>query len=260
MKSVRHHRQILERLLGDDYRAGCGAPHWWTAEGGPTYRGGDMDKLRGHMRFMMLYGGGSTRIGGGFCGNGFVGSLGEQRSDNNLHAYCRHMIGHILFSCWLKGSGDEKCCPKWAFVGAAHFLEKLLDSGTAIDEVVCVNGGVRLTTEGSEVIKLDGRTLARNRDYTIEHTCPEFTSVCPKTGQPDFATIKITYVPDGKCVELKSLKLYLWSFRDVGAFHEAVTNRILDDLVALLAPRRMTVEADFLVRGGIHTVVEASHP
>jgi 7-cyano-7-deazaguanine reductase len=98
------------------------------------------------------------------------------------------------------------------------------------------------------------------RDYEIRFECPEFTCLCPKTGQPDFATIRIRYAPAQRCVELKSLKLYLWSFRDEGAFHEAVTNRILDDLVALLAPRRMTVEADFFVRGGIHTVVEVSHP
>jgi len=98
------------------------------------------------------------------------------------------------------------------------------------------------------------------REYEIRFECPEFTCLCPKTGQPDFATIRIRYVPAERCVELKSLKLYLWSFRDEGAFHETVTNRILDDLVALLAPRRMTVEADFYVRGGIHTVVEASHP
>jgi 7-cyano-7-deazaguanine reductase len=98
------------------------------------------------------------------------------------------------------------------------------------------------------------------RDYSIRFECPEFTCLCPKTGQPDFATIRIRYVPDARCVELKSLKLYLWSFRDEGHFHEAVTNQILDDLVALIAPRQMTVEGDFLVRGGIHTVVEASHP
>jgi 7-cyano-7-deazaguanine reductase len=98
------------------------------------------------------------------------------------------------------------------------------------------------------------------RDYEIRFECPEFTCLCPKTGQPDFATIRIRYTPDARCVELKSLKLYLWSFRDEGAFHEAVTNRILDDLVALIAPRRMSVEGDFLVRGGIHTVVEARHP
>jgi 7-cyano-7-deazaguanine reductase len=98
------------------------------------------------------------------------------------------------------------------------------------------------------------------REYEIRFECPEFTCLCPKTGQPDFAVIRIRYVPAAACVELKSLKLYLWSFRDQGEFHEAVTNRILDDLVAALAPRRMTVEGDFYVRGGIHTVVSASHP
>jgi 7-cyano-7-deazaguanine reductase len=101
---------------------------------------------------------------------------------------------------------------------------------------------------------------APERSYEIRFETPEFTCLCPVTGQPDFATIRIRYTPDERCVELKSLKLYLWSFRDEGHFHEAVTNRILDDLVALLAPRKMTVEGDFLVRGGIHTVVEASHP
>jgi len=98
------------------------------------------------------------------------------------------------------------------------------------------------------------------REYEIRFECPEFTCLCPRTGQPDFATFRISYVPDKLCVELKSLKLYLWSFRDEGHFHEAVTNQILDDLTALLSPRRMTVEGDFLVRGGIHTVVEARYP
>ncbi len=97
------------------------------------------------------------------------------------------------------------------------------------------------------------------RDYTVEFTCPEFTCVCPRTGQPDFATVTIAYVPDRRCVELKSLKLYLWSYRDEGHFHEDVTNRILDDLVAAIRPRRMTVRGDFNVRGGIHTVVTAEH-
>jgi 7-cyano-7-deazaguanine reductase len=97
------------------------------------------------------------------------------------------------------------------------------------------------------------------RDYTIEFTCPEFTCLCPRTGQPDFATFRIRYVPDQLCVELKSLKLYLWSFRDEGHFHEAVTNRILDDLVAAVNPRRMSIEGDFNIRGGIHTVVRAEH-
>ncbi len=98
------------------------------------------------------------------------------------------------------------------------------------------------------------------RDYEVRCRTPEFTCVCPLTGQPDFATVTITYVPDESIVELKSLKLYLWSFRDEGAFHEDVTNRILDDLVAAVEPRRMTVHTDWLVRGGITTTVEASHP
>ena len=98
------------------------------------------------------------------------------------------------------------------------------------------------------------------RDYEIRFECPEFTCLCPMTGQPDFATIFITYVPDRTCVELKSLKLYLWSYRDEGAFHEAVTNRILDDLVAATLPRRMTVTSRFLVRGGITTEVHVVYP
>ncbi len=97
------------------------------------------------------------------------------------------------------------------------------------------------------------------RDYDIHFECPEFTCLCPKTGQPDFATIYISYVPDELCVELKSLKLYLWSFREEGHFHEKVTNRILDDLVAAVSPRRMTVVGDFKIRGGIHTSVEVSY-
>ena len=97
------------------------------------------------------------------------------------------------------------------------------------------------------------------RDYEINMECPEFTCVCPRTGQPDFATIRIRYVPAQLCVELKSLKLYLWSYRDEGAFHEAVINRILDDLVQALRPKTMTVVGDFNVRGGIHTTVTASH-
>lgn len=97
------------------------------------------------------------------------------------------------------------------------------------------------------------------RDYEIAFECPEFTCLCPRTGQPDFATIRIRYVPDARCVELKSLKLYLWAYRDEGAYHEAVTNQILDDLVKACEPRRMTVVGDFYVRGGIHTVVTASY-
>ena len=97
------------------------------------------------------------------------------------------------------------------------------------------------------------------RDYEIAMECPEFTCVCPRTGQPDFATIRIRYVPAQLCVELKSLKLYLWSYRNEGAFHEAVTNRILDDLVQVLQPKSMTVIGDFNVRGGIHTTISAEH-
>jgi 7-cyano-7-deazaguanine reductase len=97
------------------------------------------------------------------------------------------------------------------------------------------------------------------RDYEIKMECPEFTCVCPRTGQPDFATIRINYIADKVCVELKSLKLYLWSYRDEGAFHEAVINKILDDLVQACRPRRMTVVGDFNVRGGIHTVISAEY-
>ena len=98
------------------------------------------------------------------------------------------------------------------------------------------------------------------RDYEVRCETPEFTCVCPLTGQPDFATVTIRYVPDQSIVELKSLKLYLWSYRQEGAFHEDVTNRIADDLVAAIAPRRLTVTTDWLVRGGIHTVVEVNVP
>ncbi|MBK7535299.1 MAG: NADPH-dependent 7-cyano-7-deazaguanine reductase QueF [Myxococcales bacterium] len=99
----------------------------------------------------------------------------------------------------------------------------------------------------------------RGREYTISFECPEFTCLCPMTGQPDFATILIDYVPQELCVELKSLKLYLWSYRDRGAFHEAVTNQICDDLVAAISPRKLTVTAKFWVRGGITTIVKVEH-
>jgi 7-cyano-7-deazaguanine reductase len=94
-----------------------------------------------------------------------------------------------------------------------------------------------------------------DRDYEVDHVVPEFTCVCPITGQPDFATIRIRYVPDQWLVELKSLKLYMWAYRDEGAFHEDVTNRILEDLVDTIAPRRLEVVGDWNVRGGIKTVV-----
>ena len=97
------------------------------------------------------------------------------------------------------------------------------------------------------------------RDYTITHVAPEFTSVCPRTGQPDFGTITIEYVADAACVELKSLKLYLQSYRNEGVFYEDIVNRILDDLVAAASPRRMTVTGEFTPRGGMHSIVRAEH-
>jgi 7-cyano-7-deazaguanine reductase len=97
------------------------------------------------------------------------------------------------------------------------------------------------------------------RNYTIHISVPEFTCLCPKTGQPDFATINIDYVPAQACIELKALKMYIWSFRNEGAFHEAVTNRILDDLVAACQPHFMRITAEFNVRGGVYTSVVAEH-
>jgi 7-cyano-7-deazaguanine reductase len=100
---------------------------------------------------------------------------------------------------------------------------------------------------------------AADRDYAIRMTIPEFTCLCPKTGQPDFATLDLEYVPDARCVELKSLKLYVWAFRDRGAFHEAVTNEILAHLVGATQPRYMKLSARFNVRGGIYTTIVATH-
>lgn len=97
------------------------------------------------------------------------------------------------------------------------------------------------------------------RDYTIKIDTPEFTCLCPKTGQPDFATIKLEYIPDKLCIELKSLKMYYWSFRNEGAFHEAITNSMLDDFVKMVSPRYMKVTAIFNVRGGIYTTIIAEH-
>ena len=99
----------------------------------------------------------------------------------------------------------------------------------------------------------------RNRDYIIEHTAPEFTSVCPKTGQPDFATIILEYIPDEFCIELKSYKIYLQSFRNDGIYYESVTNKILDDLVSVTKPRYMKMTAEFNTRGGISSIIEAEH-
>ena len=98
-----------------------------------------------------------------------------------------------------------------------------------------------------------------DRDYTVTHTAPEFTSLCPKTGQPDFAVITVEYIPDILCIELKSLKIYLNSYRDEGIYFESVTNRILDDLVEICRPRYMLITADFNVRGGISSVIRAEY-
>lgn len=103
------------------------------------------------------------------------------------------------------------------------------------------------------------RNPAPDRAYVIQMRLPEFTCLCPKTGQPDFATLHLDYIPASLCIELKSLKNYIWGFRDVGAFHEAVTNQILDDLAAAVAPRFMRLTAEFNVRGGIYTTVVAEH-
>ncbi len=99
----------------------------------------------------------------------------------------------------------------------------------------------------------------KNKDYTIDITCAEFTSLCPKTGQPDFAVIKISYVPDKLCVELKSFKLYMFSYRNIGEFHEHVTNKILDDFVKACKPKYASITGDFNIRGGIKTVVQAEY-
>jgi len=111
--------------------------------------------------------------------------------------------------------------------------------------------------KNNQLEAFDNRTLVRR--YTIEFTCPEFTCVCPRSGFPDFATIRIKYVPHKKCVELKSLKLYMNGFRDSKIFHEDVTNLILDDLVKLLDPWDIEVVGDFNVRGNIHTVITSKH-
>ena len=115
-----------------------------------------------------------------------------------------------------------------------------------------------MTTQPSKTLETFDNPQ-RDRDFIIRIDMPEFTCLCPKTGQPDFATLHLEYVPDEKCVELKSLKLYVWSYRDEGAFHEAITNRILDDLVAATQPRFMRLTARFNVRGGVYTAVVAEH-
>jgi 7-cyano-7-deazaguanine reductase len=136
-------------------------------------------------------------------------------------------------------------------------------SATARD--IAEAGLSRLKSLGSASREIASRNLETfpnpnpERDYVIRMEIPEFTCLCPKTGQPDFATLDLEYVPDATCVELKSLKLYVWSFRNEGRFHEAVTNEILGDLVAATRPRFMRLTAEFYVRGGIYTTVEADY-
>ena len=115
-----------------------------------------------------------------------------------------------------------------------------------------------MTTHPSELFEIFANPKPE-RDYLIKIRIPEFTCLCPKTGQPDFATLELVYIPDRYCVELKSIKLYIWSYRDKGAFHEAVTNQILDDIVAACAPRFARLTARFNVRGGIYTTVIAEY-
>ncbi|WP_350282341.1 preQ(1) synthase [Nitrosomonas sp.] len=115
-----------------------------------------------------------------------------------------------------------------------------------------------MTTQPSKQLEIFENPV-QTRDYRIHMEIPEFTCLCPKTGQPDFARLMLDYIPDKKCIELKSLKLYIWSYRDEGAFHEAVTNRILDDLVAAMKPRFIRLTSKFYVRGGIFTNVVAEH-
>lgn len=122
---------------------------------------------------------------------------------------------------------------------------------------VIITASVMTTKPSKDLETFDNPTP--ERDYTIRIRLPEFTCLCPKTGQPDFATLHLEYVPEKSCIELKSLKLYIWAFRDEGAFHEAVTNQILSDLVKACDPRFMRLTAEFNVRGGVYTSVVAEH-
>ncbi len=134
------------------------------------------------------------------------------------------------------------------------------DAAVAADASAVIDNKSRykMSTEPSKVIETFPNPNP-GRDYEIEISTLEFTCVCPKTGQPDFAEITVNYVPDELCLELKSLKLYYWSYRNEGAFHEAVTNKIMDDLVSACQPRKMTITGNFNVRGGLHTVVKVSY-
>ncbi|MCA3035455.1 MAG: NADPH-dependent 7-cyano-7-deazaguanine reductase QueF [Rhodocyclaceae bacterium] len=138
-------------------------------------------------------------------------------------------------------------------------------STSALKSLVPKEAIAKLTTLGDKPTAVPSKRLevfpnpAPGRDFVIHMQIPEFTCLCPKTGQPDFATLYLDYIPNKRCVELKSLKLYIWSFRDEGKFHEAVTNEILDDIVAATAPRFARLTAKFWVRGGVFTSVIAEH-
>jgi 7-cyano-7-deazaguanine reductase len=150
----------------------------------------------------------------------------------------------------------EKCCEISGYPSARCFaLSMTIHRKPRKNRPECYNFSLSVTTPTLETFS----NPRPGRDYEIAIRCPEFTSVCPKTGLPDFGEIRITYVPDELCIELKALKYYMIDFRNRGIFYEAVTNQILDDLVAVCSPRRMTVVGDFSVRGGISTVVTATY-
>ena len=141
---------------------------------------------------------------------------------------------------------------------AGIFLATVIDVED-LGEVASKNPAFPQSKHRVKIVWVLNANDSKGRPYTIAFECPEFTCLCPLTGQPDFAHFTIQYVPKARCVELKSLKLYLWSYRNEGAFHEAVTNKILDDLVKAVKPRQMSIEADFFVRGWIHTVIAANY-
>jgi 7-cyano-7-deazaguanine reductase len=172
----------------------------------------------------------------------------RQRQKTNAQSYTTHQDRAQFTgrqSCWKVAAQSHQAqlpdrCPTWERI--------LTDSSLAV--TMSAQPGRLLETFDNP---------QPGRDYLIHMEIPEFTCLCPKTGQPDFATLLLDYIPDRRCIELKSLKLYVWSYRNEGAFHEAVANRILDDLAAATAPRFMRLTARFFVRGGIFTTIVAEH-
>src|SRR5690625_2134941 len=157
-----------------------------------------------------------------------------------------------------KSANNARARLRTAPFGAARPETQGIDQSLPTHYPVTMNTWKPMSTQPSKNLETFPNPTPE-RDYTIRIRIPEFTCLCPKTGQPDFATLYIDYIPEAHCVELKALNLYVWSFRDEGAFHEAVTNQILGDLVDVLAPRFMRVRAEFNVRGGIYTDVIAEH-